>query len=113
MGLSTHILDTSQGRPAAGVALVLLREDSDGWREIGREVSDTDGRCRTLLGNREFERTNYKLRFEVAPYFARQSITISCLYPYVEIVFTITDPTQHYHIPLLIAANGYTTYRGS
>jgi 5-hydroxyisourate hydrolase len=113
MGLSTHILDTSQGRPGAGVELVLLQDSSDGWREIGGGVTDADGRCRTLLGERELERTNYKLRFEVAPYFAKQSITINCLYPYVEIVFTVTDPSQHYHIPLLIAANGYTTYRGS
>lgn len=113
MGLSTHILDTSQGRPAAGVELVLSQENGEAWQEIGRGVTDADGRCRTLLGERELERTNYKLRFEVAPYFARQSITISCLYPYVEIVFTITDPSQHYHVPLLIAANGYTTYRGS
>lgn len=113
MGLSTHILDTAMGRPAAGVAVVLLQESGDSWREIGRDATDADGRCRTLLGNRELERTNYKLRFEIAPYFAKQSITISCLYPYVEIVFTITDPSQHYHVPLLIAANGYTTYRGS
>jgi len=113
MGLSTHILDTAQGRPAAGVELVLLQESGGDWQEIGRDVTDADGRCRTLLGERELERTNYKLRFEVAPYFAMQSITISCLYPYVEIVFTVTDPSQHYHVPLLIAANGYTTYRGS
>lgn len=113
MGLSTHILDTAQGRPAMGVALVLLQESGNAWIEIGRGATDEDGRCRTLLGERELERTNYTLRFEVAPYFAKQSITISCLYPYVEIVFTITDPSQHYHIPLLIAANGYTTYRGS
>ncbi len=113
MGLSTHILDTSQGRPAAGIEVVLLQESGDAWREIGRGSTDGDGRCRTLLGERELERATYKLRFEVAPYFSAQSITISCLYPYVEIAFTVTDASQHYHVPLLIAANGYTTYRGS
>jgi 5-hydroxyisourate hydrolase len=113
MGLSTHILDTSAGRPAAGIALALSQETRDGWREIGRGVTDADGRCRTLLGVHELERANYKLRFEVAPYFGAQSITISCLYPYVEIVFSVEDPAQHYHVPLLIAANGYSTYRGS
>ncbi|HEV2578278.1 MAG TPA: hydroxyisourate hydrolase [Acidobacteriaceae bacterium] len=113
MGLSTHILDTSQGRPAAGIDVVLLQESDGGWNEIGRDSTDADGRCRTLLGARELERATYKLRFEVAPYFSAQSITISCLYPYVEIAFTITDASQHYHIPLLISANGYTTYRGS
>lgn len=113
MGLSTHILDTSQGRPAADIDVVLLQESGDGWKEIGRDSTDADGRCRGLLGERELERATYKLRFEVASYFSAQSITISCLYPYVEIAFTITDASQHYHIPLLISANGYTTYRGS
>ncbi len=113
MGLSTHILDTSQGRPAAGITVLLLQENGDAWREIGRGSTDADGRCRPLLGDGELERATYKLRFEVAPYFAARSITISCLYPYVEIAFSVSDPSQHYHIPLLIAANGYTTYRGS
>ena len=111
MGLSTHILDTAQGRPAWGVALLLSRETGDGWREIGSGSTDADGRCRTLLAGSALERATYKLRFETAPYFAEQKIT--GLYPYVEIIFTVADPTQHYHIPLLLAANGYTTYRGS
>lgn len=113
MGLSTHILDTAQGRPVGGVSVVLSQESGDGWRGVGRGVTDDDGRCRTLLGERELERATYKLRFEMAPYFRKQSITVSCLYPYVEIVFTVADASQHYHIPLLISANGYTTYRGS
>ena len=113
MGLSTHVLDTAAGRPVGGVEIVLSQENASGWQEVGHGVTDADGRCRTLLGDRELERANYKLRFEVAPYFSKQSITISCLYPYVEIVFNVADASQHYHIPLLIAANGYTTYRGS
>ena len=111
MGLSTHILDTTLGRPVAGVALVLSRETRDSWSEIGRGSTDADGRCRTLLGEHVLERGTYKLRFETAPYFAAQKI--AGLYPYVEIVFAVEDPSQHYHIPLLLAANGYTTYRGS
>ena len=111
MGLSTHILDTALGKPAAGVALVLWLAAGDGWREIGRGSTDADGRCRTLLGERELERATYKLRFETAPYFSSQKI--NGLYPYVEIVFAVEDPSQHYHVPLLLAANGYTTYRGS
>ena len=111
MGLSTHILDTALGKPAAGVALVLSRETADGWSEVGSGSTDGDGRCRTLLGDRPLERATYKLRFETAPYLAAQGVT--SLYPYVEIVFTVADPSQHHHIPLLLAANGYTTYRGS
>jgi 5-hydroxyisourate hydrolase len=111
MGLSTHVLDTALGKPAAGVALVLSRETADGWSEVGRGSTDVDGRCRTLLGERTLEQATYKLRFETAPYFAAQKI--GGLYPYVEIVFAVADPSQHFHIPLLLAANGYTTYRGS
>ena len=111
MGLSTHVLDTALGRPVAGVALVLSRETKDGWSEVDRRSTDADGRCRTLLGERALEQATYKLRFETAPYFMAQKI--AALYPYVEIVFAVADPSQHYHIPLLLAANGYTTYRGS
>jgi 5-hydroxyisourate hydrolase len=111
MGLSTHVLDTALGKPAAGVALVLSLETRDGWNEIGRGSTDADGRCRTLLGEQALEQATYKLHFETAPYFAAQK-TVG-LYPYVEIVFAVADPSQHYHIPLLLAANGYTTYRGS
>jgi len=111
MGLSTHILDTALGKPAVGVALVLWQETAEGWSEIGRGSTDPDGRCRTLLGERALETATYKLRFETAPYFARQKT--AALHPFVEIVFTVADPSQHYHIPLLITANGYTTYRGS
>src|SRR5215469_3730570 len=110
MGLSTHILDTAMGRPAAGVALVLSQLRGEEWAEIGRGSTDADGRCRTLLGKRSLEQATYKLRFETAPYFAAQKMT--GLYPYVEIVFAVEDPSQHYHVPLLLAANGYTTYRG-
>ena len=111
MGLSTHILDTALGKPAWGVALVLSRETGDGWSEVGRGWTDADGRCRTLLGEHALKQATYKLRFETVPYFSTQKI--NTLYPYVEIVFTVADPSQHYHIPLLLAANGYTTYRGS
>ena len=111
MGLSTHILDTSLGRPAANVSLILSRQTGDGWSEMSRGATDADGRCRTLLGDASLERATYRLRFEIAPYFAAQNITP--LYPYVEIVFAVAEPSQHYHIPLLLTANGYTTYRGS
>jgi 5-hydroxyisourate hydrolase len=111
MGLSTHILDTSLGRPAAGVGLALSRLDGEVWKEIGHGVTDADGRCRTLLGESALQAATYRLRFETGAHFTAQG-TIG-LYPYVEIVFAVADPAQHYHIPLLLTANGYTTYRGS
>jgi len=111
MGLSTHILDTAIGRPAANVALALSKFDGGAWYEIGRGNTDADGRCKTLLGDAPLEAATYKINFATAEYYGAQSLT--GLYPWVEIVFTVVDSAQHYHIPLLLTANGYTTYRGS
>ena len=111
MGLSTHILDTALGRPAANVGIQLFALQNNAWDLIGSGRTDADGRCKTLLGDGPLEALTYKLRFETAAYF--RGLKLATLYPYVEIVFTITDPSQHYHIPLLLTANGYTTYRGS
>jgi 5-hydroxyisourate hydrolase len=111
MGLSTHILDTALGRPAANVPLALFQQTASGWQPIGEGVTDADGRCKTLLGPNTLQAAVYKIRFDTAHYYGLQNLT--GLYPSVEIAFTITDPTQHYHIPLLLTANGYTTYRGS
>lgn len=111
MGLSTHILDTALGHPAANVSVTLAQLIGDTWQALGSGETDADGRCKTLLGVHPLAAATYKIHFATASYFATQKL--SSLYPYVEIVFTITDPTQHYHIPLLLTANGYTTYRGS
>ena len=79
--ITTHILDTALGRPAAGVALVLSRQAGGAWVEVGRGSTDSDGRCRTLLGeDAPLERGLYRLRFGIAPYFAQQGLTP--LYPY-------------------------------
>jgi 5-hydroxyisourate hydrolase len=111
MGLSTHILDTSSGRPAANVPLVLFLQDGEVWRPIGEGVTDSDGRCKTLFGENALQAATYKIHFDTEHYYGVQGLT--GLYPYVEIAFVIADPAQHYHIPLLLTANGYTTYRGS
>jgi len=111
MGLSTHILDTASGKPAAGVALVLSHLSGETWSELGSGTTDADGRCKTLLGEHPLDSGTYKIRFETASYYASQRLT--GLYPYVDIVFTVRDAAQHYHIPLLLTANGYSTYRGS
>ena len=111
MGLSTHILDTAIGRPAEGVSLALSQFVGNAWYEISRGATDADGRCKTLLGDAQLEASTYKINFATAEYYGAQQL--KGLYPYVEIVFTVTDPDQHYHIPLLLTANGYTTYRGS
>jgi 5-hydroxyisourate hydrolase len=111
MSLSTHILDTALGLPVANVEITLSQFDGEAWQPISLAPTDADGRCKTLLNNRPLASATYKLRFHTAPYFQAQNLP--SLYPYIEITFTVTDPTQHHHIPLLLTANGYTTYRGS
>jgi 5-hydroxyisourate hydrolase len=111
MGLSTHILDTTHGLPATGVNLALCHLQAATWIQIGTGLTDADGRCRTLLGDTPLEAGEYSIRFETGPWFDAQGI--EALYPHIAIVFTVRDPTQHFHIPLLLTANGYTTYRGT
>jgi 5-hydroxyisourate hydrolase len=112
MGISTHILDTALGKPAVGVAISLARRDGNVWTPLRHVHTDEDGRARHLLpDNHTLEAGTFRLRFETAAYFAAQGVP--GLYPYVDIVFAIDAPAQHYHIPLLLTPNGYTTYRGS
>ncbi|MEO5946585.1 MAG: hydroxyisourate hydrolase [Chitinophagaceae bacterium] len=109
--LTTHILDTSKGKPAAGVAVVLFQLEKDSWKEIASGVTNSDGRIADLLKKDVMLKAgNYKLTFETKPYFEKQNI--QTFYPFVEIVFTITDG-EHYHVPLLLNPFGYSTYRGS
>jgi 5-hydroxyisourate hydrolase len=112
MSISTHILDTSLGRPAAGVQVTLEQLRGNEWQAVGSGVTDADGRARTLLAaDTPLTRGTYRLRFEVAPYFAAQGV--SSFYPSVEIAFTVAGPAEHYHVPLLLSPFGYSTYRGT
>jgi len=105
--VTTHILDASLGRPANDVDVVL--SDAAG-NEIVKARTDADGRVKDL-GPDRLEEGHYRLRFEVADYFARTST--ASFYPVVTIDFTIADTEQHYHVPLLISPFAYSTYRGS
>jgi 5-hydroxyisourate hydrolase len=111
MSLSTHILDTNLGKPATGVEMLFEKNRGGSWISVARGVTDRDGRCTTLLGQDPLEEATYRIRFHTGPYF--KAMDIVALYPYIDIVFTVADPAQHHHIPLLLSANGYTTYRGS
>ena len=111
-GISTHILDTSRGRPAAGVQVTLEQQDGEGWHEVNTQVTDPDGRVKQLLPQHEpLKNGRYRLTFHTQAYFDAQGV--AGLYPVVQITITVTDFTGHYHIPLLLTANGYSTYRGS
>ncbi|XP_032051785.1 cadherin-1-like [Aythya fuligula] len=111
--LTTHVLNTATGLPAARLALRLaqLQEPGAQWRELAQRWTDEDGRCLPLLPPGQAKAGTYKLHFETAEYW--ESLGYSSFYPFVEVVFTITDPTQKLHIPLLISPYSYTTYRGS
>ncbi len=111
MGLSTHVLDTALGLPAQGVDILLEKQRGSQWEPLARGVTDTDGRCRTLLNEHDMETAIYRLRFFTGPYYAKQGT--DGLYPHVDIAFQVRDAGAHYHIPLLLTPNGYTTYRGS
>ena len=111
--ITTHILDTSRGRPAGGVLVRLELQTAEGnWKEIGRGTSDSDGRVKGLVSPGFALREGaYRLTFDTETYFARQGV--EGFYGEVTIVFTIRDPEQHYHVPLLLSPFGYSTYRGS
>ncbi|KAF1397234.1 5-hydroxyisourate hydrolase, partial [Spheniscus humboldti] len=111
--LTTHVLNTATGLPAAGLAVRLaqLQEPGPQWTELVQRWTDKDGRCLPLLAPGKAKAGTYKLRFETAAYW--QGLGHASFYPFVEVVFTIADPTQRLHIPLLISPYSYTTYRGS
>jgi 5-hydroxyisourate hydrolase len=110
--ITTHILDTSRGCPAAGVAVTLEIQREGRWDKLADGATDDDGRCRTLLADgAALERATYRLRFATGAYQATHGAT--GFYPFVEVVFAVAEPGQHYHVPLLLSPFGYSTYRGS
>ncbi len=111
MSITTHVLDTSRGKPAAGVALQLSLSEGGTFRLLGRGMTDADGRCRDLLTPGPLALGVYRVTFDVAAYFAAQSI--ETFYPTVNIHFDVKDAGGHYHVPLLLSPWGYSTYRGS
>jgi len=111
-GITTHVLDTSRGRPASGVPILLETRKKRGWREIGQAVTDIDGRARQLLPEGYALTTGlYRLTFGVETYF--KALGVEAFYPEASIVFHVRDANQHYHVPLLLSPYGYSTYRGS
>lgn len=109
--ITTHILDTTLGKPAAGVTIILSAQDGETWHELARGETNSDGRIKDLLpADRILAPGTYKLKFLTGAYFERAGST--GFYPFVEICFHVVDST-HYHVPLLLNPFGYATYRGS
>jgi 5-hydroxyisourate hydrolase len=111
--ISTHVLDTALGKPAARVPVHLERCEKDGrWLTLGSFKTDDDGRCAQMLTKSQpVAEGRYRLVFDTATYYAAQNLL--GLYPVVEITFEVRKGESHCHIPLLLSPNGYTTYRGS
>lgn len=105
MSVSTHVLDTSRGRPALGVNVLLIDPTGDTFAAI----TDQDGRAQ--LADAPLLVGNYQLVFAIAEYFALSS-TVS-FYPEVTVVFTVADGAARHHVPLLVSPFAYSTYRGS
>ncbi|ABM16048.1 MULTISPECIES: hydroxyisourate hydrolase [Mycolicibacterium] len=105
MTLSTHVLDATTGRPAANVAVTLTAADTP----VADGLTDADGRITGLGG--ELASGIYRLHFDTGAYFAARHV--ASFYPEVVIAFEITDPSGHYHVPLLLSPYSYSTYRGS
>ena len=111
--ITSHVLDTSLGKPAAGIAVTLSFQEKDGsWKVLGRGVTDADGRVKNLLPEGSgLAAATCRLAFETAAYFRARNI--QTFFPRVEIEFLVADATQRYHVPLLLSPFGYSTYRGS
>jgi 5-hydroxyisourate hydrolase len=108
--ITTHVLDTSRGRPASGVPVVLELADDPGWRAVGRDTTDADGRANRLLSSPPPD-GRYRLTFDTGAYFS--ALGQPGFYPEVSVTFIVEAGEEHYHVPLLLSPFGYSTYRGS
>ena len=105
--ITTHVLDTPQGKPSEGIEISLSLQNGSNWKELGKGVTNSDGRIANLLpDNHTLAKGVYKMLFNTGSYQ-------NGFYPEVPVIFEITEPGQHYHVPLLLNPYGYSTYRGS
>jgi 5-hydroxyisourate hydrolase len=111
-GITTHVLDTARGLPATGVPVTLAFQFKNDWQELSKTITNNDGRAPELMPrNGKLATGVYRITFDTAVYY--HSIDVHGFYPAVSVMFEITDPDQHHHVPLLLSPFGYSTYRGS
>jgi len=109
--ITTHVLDTSLGKPGQGILIKLQEPTADGWKTLGKGTTNSDGRVADLLASDVIlSPGTYRMWFDTGSYFNKQKI--KSFYPEVGIQFTVFDDS-HYHVPLLLNPYGYSTYRGS
>jgi 5-hydroxyisourate hydrolase len=110
--ISTHVLDMNRGKPASDLPVRLEKQAEPGtWQVLHSARTDQDGRCGQLLPTGEVHAGVYRLVFDTASYFAAQKM--DGMYPVVDVTFRVLEGESQFHLPLLLSANGYTTYRGS
>lgn len=114
--LTTHVLDTARGCPAAGLKIELFDLDADNTSPLVTAVTNNDGRCDAPMRNASnLRKGRYELRFHVSDYFTAQNVILENgqFLDVVPIQFVVADETAHYHVPLLVSPYGFSTYRGS
>lgn len=114
--LTTHVLDTARGCPAAGLKIELFDLDGDQTRPLVSAVTNSDGRCDAPMRDpSNLRKGRYELRFHVSDYFSAQNTPLENgqFLDVVPIQFVVADETAHYHVPLLVSPYGFSTYRGS
>jgi len=109
--ITTHVLDTARGRPAAGLRVTLEARQGDGWAPLGSGVTDADGRVPGLVASGTLRAGVHRVSFATGEWF--QAEGLEGFYPEVQVICEIRDPAAHHHIPLLLSPYGYSTYRGS
>jgi len=110
--ITTHVLDTALGAPAVGVTVILEVRRGTDWDPVGRGATDEKGRLGTLTDGQTLAAGTYRLTFDLASYHRATGVG-AAFFPEARIAFTVRDPEEHYHVPLLVSPFGYSTYRGA
>jgi 5-hydroxyisourate hydrolase len=108
MTLSTHVLDTGLGLPAAGLPVFVDRYENGSWQRVAAAETDESGRASDLLTAEQWSAARWRLVFDTGSYLGPDAF-----WPQIVLDFAVSDPTRHHHIPLLLSRYGYSTYRGS
>lgn len=111
-GISTHVLDTARGCPAAGIPVSLEHMSTAGWQVLSTGVTDADGRIKSLITvPLQGAPDRYRITFDLSDYHAQHDV--DGFFPRATVEFIVQDKNAHHHVPLLLSPFGYSTYRGS
>ncbi len=110
--ITTHVLDTAQGRPASGMAVILELRHASEWSPIARGITDANGRLSLAGDGSSIAPGTYRLIFNTGEYHRDQGVSTP-FFPEATITFSVRDGSDRFHVPLLLSPYGYSTYRGS